>query len=179
MWHFVEHFKTITHHRHLVRKHCFAVGLYWQGLTHDLSKYSPVEFLVGARYYQGNRSPNNAEREEKGYSSAWLHHKGRNKHHLEYWIDYSLDEGAPMAGMEMPVKYVVEMFCDRVAASKTYNKEQYTDADAYNYYMKSRGHYLIHPKTAELLEQMLVMLRDEGEERTFRYIRRNILHRRK
>lgn len=179
MWHFVEHFKTITHHRHLVRRHCFAVGLYWQGLTHDLSKYSPVEFLVGARYYQGNRSPNNAEREAKGYSSAWLHHKGRNKHHLEYWIDYSLNEGAPMAGMKMPVRYVVEMFCDRVAASKTYNKEQYTDADAYNYYIKSREHYLIHPQTAELLEQMLVMLRDEGEEKTFRYIRRNILHRRK
>jgi hypothetical protein len=178
MWHFIKHFKTITHHRHLVMKHCFAVGLYWQGLTHDLSKYAPVEFLVGAKYYQGDRSPNNAEREAKGYSAAWLHHKGRNKHHLEYWIDYNTEPGAPMAGMEMPVKYVVEMFCDRVAASKNYNKERYTDADSYNYYVKSRAHYLIHPKTAALLERMLVMLRDEGEEKTFAYIRRRILHRR-
>lgn len=179
MWHFIEHFKTITHHRKLVRKHCFAVGLYWQGLTHDLSKYSPVEFFVGAKYYQGNRSPNNAEREARGYSSAWLHHKGRNKHHLEYWIDYSLNEGAPMTGMEMPVKYVVEMFCDRIAASKTYNKERYTDADPYNYYMKSKSHYLLHPKTAKLLEKMLTMLKDEGEEKTFAYIRRKILHNQK
>ena len=70
-----QHFKTITHHRHLVRKECFRVGLYWQGLTHDLSKYSPTEFLVGAKYYQGTRSPNNAEREAIGYSTAWLHHK--------------------------------------------------------------------------------------------------------
>jgi hypothetical protein len=83
-----------------------------------------------------------------------------------------------MAGMEMPVKYVVEMFCDRVAASKNYNKERYTDADAYNYYVKSKGHYMLHPKTAALLERMLVMLRDEGEEKTFAYIRRRILHRR-
>ena len=85
----LNHFKTITHHKKLVMEHCFKVGLYYQGITHDLSKFSPVEFLAGARYFQGNRSPNEAERAAKGYSSAWLHHKGRNKHHLEYWIDYS------------------------------------------------------------------------------------------
>lgn len=84
-----------------------------------------------------------------------------------------------MTGMEMPVKYVVEMFCDRIAASKTYNKERYTDADPYNYYMKSKSHYLIHPKTAKLLEKMLTMLKDEGEEKTFAYIRRKILHNQK
>lgn len=105
-----KHFCTITHHKYLVMKNCFKVGLYRQGLLHDMSKYSPAEFWVGCRYFQGNRSPNNAEREEKGYSSAWLHHKGRNKHHYEYWIDYGL-EGEPMlTGMKMPKKYVVEMF---------------------------------------------------------------------
>ena len=80
------HLKTVHHHRALVRKHCFRVGLYWQGLTHDLSKYAPVEWIPGVKYYQGNRSPNEAERAAKGYSSAWLHHKGRNRHHLEYLI---------------------------------------------------------------------------------------------
>ena len=74
------HFCTITKHKKLVLKECFRVGLYKQGLLHDMSKYSWTEFRVGCRYYQGTRSPNNAEREEKGYSSAWLHHKGRNKH---------------------------------------------------------------------------------------------------
>ena len=73
MGHGFEHFKTITHHRHLVMKNCFKVGLYKQGLMHDLSKYSPVEFSVGAKYYQGTRSPNNAEREATGLSFAWLH----------------------------------------------------------------------------------------------------------
>ncbi len=171
----VQHLKTINRHRRLVRKLCFKVGLYKQGLTHDLSKYSPTEFRVGAKYFQGTRSPNDAEREDKGYSSAWLHHKGRNRHHLEYWIDYGLGEGHTMVGMKMPTKYVVEMFCDRVAASKVYRGKDYTDADAYNYYDKSRSHYIIHSETAKLLEKMLVYLKDHGEEETLKYIKNEIV----
>ena len=97
------HFRTITYHKYLVAKGCFRVGLFWQGLRHDLSKYSPTEFLAGIKYYQGTRSPNNAEREEKGYSAAWLHHKGRNRHHYEYWTDYSIEAGAGIiAPVPMP-----------------------------------------------------------------------------
>ena len=107
---FFKHLKTINHHKWLVMKHCFKAGLYKQGLLHDMSKYSPTEFWAGVKYYQGTRSPNDAEREDKGVSYAWLHHKGRNKHHLEYWIDYSLDKGKQMAGLKMPIKYVIEMF---------------------------------------------------------------------
>ena len=87
-----KHFCTITKHKNLVLVGCFKVGLYRQGLLHDLSKYFPTEFLVGCKYYKGYMSPNNAEREDKGYSSAWLHHKGRNKHHMEYWIDYAAEK---------------------------------------------------------------------------------------
>lgn len=171
----LQHLKTINHHKRLVMQHCFKVGLYKQGLLHDLSKYSPTEFLVGAKYYQGNRSPNNAEREDKGYTSAWLHHKGRNKHHLEYWIDYSTDSEEGMVGMEMPVKYVVEMFCDRMAASKTYNPESYTDRSPLEYYQKGKGKYPMHKNTRALLEKLLNMLAEEGEEKTFAYIRRELL----
>ena len=170
-----EHLKAINHHKKLVMELCFKVGLYRQGLLHDLSKYHPVEFLVGAKYYQGNRSPNAAEREQKGYSTAWLHHKGRNKHHLEYWIDYGLEGDHAMTGMKMPVRYVVEMFCDRVAASKNYRGAAYTDADAYEYYEHSKDHYLIHPETARLLVFLLKMLRDNGEEKTLLYIKYKIL----
>ena len=105
-----KHFCTITRHKNLVLAGCFKIGLYKQGLLHDLSKYSPTEFLVGCRYYQGYMSPNNAERMDRGYSSAWLHHKGRNKHHLEYWIDYDIPSSdgdnkdhSGMAGMKMPL----------------------------------------------------------------------------
>ena len=171
----LEHLKTINRHKKYVMELCFKLGLYRQGLMHDMSKYSPTEFLVGARYYQGTRSPNAAEREDRGYTSAWLHHKGRNKHHLEYWIDYALGDEGAMEGMKMPLKYVVEMFCDRVAASKNYRGKDYKDSDAYDYYMKSKSHYIIHPETAELLEKMLAYLKDNGEEKTLEYIKKEIL----
>ena len=174
----LSHLRTINHHKLLVMKHCFRVGLYRQGLLHDFSKYSPVEFSAGAKYYQGDRSPNEIERKERGYSAAWLHHKGRNKHHLEYWIDYDPGPGHRMTGMEMPVNYVAEMFCDRVAASKTYRGKAYRDGDPLDYYLASRDHYLIHPNTRALLERLLGMLAEEGEDRTFAYIRREVLGRR-
>ena len=174
----LSHLRTINHHKLLVMKHCVRVGLYRQGLLHDLSKYSPGEFSAGAKYYQGDRSPNEIERKERGYSAAWLHHKGRNKHHLEYWIDYDPGPGHRMTGMEMPVNYVAEMFCDRVAASKTYRGKAYRDSDPLDYYLASRDHYLIHPNTRALLERLLGMLAEEGEDRTFAYIRREVLGRR-
>ena len=171
-----KHFKTITHHKIQVMEGGFKVGLYKQGLLHDLSKYGPSEFWVGMKYYQGNRSPNNAEREALGYSSAWLHHKGRNKHHYEYWIDYS-SKGAPgeMSPAPMPKKYVVEMLMDRIAACKIYYGKNYTRKDPLAYYLRGKEKAPIHPETKELLERMLQLLADEGEEVTFAYIRKEIL----
>ena len=167
MSHPIKHFITITKHRHRVMKHCFKAGIPFQGLTHDLSKYSPTEFIPGAKYYLGTRSPNEAERNEKGYSSAWLHHKGRNKHHYEYWIDYSVNPEEGIVGLKMPVKYVVEMFVDRIAASKTYQGENYMDSHPLEYYEKGAARLgkMIHPETARLLHSLLRMLADEGEER--------------
>lgn len=168
------HFRTINAHKLLVMKHCFRLGLYKQGLLHDLSKYTPTEFIAGVKYFQGDRSPNAVQREVEGLSTAWLHHKGRNKHHYEYWIDYP-GGGKDIAGMKMPVKYVVEMFCDRVAACKNYNKEKYTDADPLNYYYKGRANYVIHDDSDKLLLFMLKMLAEKGEDYTFSYIKKNIL----
>lgn len=168
-----KHLCTITHHKMLVAKNCFKVGLYKQGLLHDMSKYSWTEFWVGAKFYQGTRSPNNAEREEKGYSSAWLHHKGRNKHHLEYWIDYKAGEESGLGGMRMPDKYVVEMLMDRIAASKVYMGANYTDRSPLEYYQK--GKVMLHPEVKELLERLLNMLAENGEELTFRYIKKEVL----
>jgi len=170
-----KHLRTITHHHNLVMLHCFKCGLYWQGLTHDLSKLSPVEFWTGARYYQGSRSPNNAQRETVGYTAAWLHHKGRNRHHLEYWIDYSAGDDSPMTGMRMPERYVAEMVCDRIAACKTYRGKNYDDSAAWDYYLKGRGKYLLHPETQEQLEKCLLLLKDKGEDALFRYIREDML----
>ena len=173
--HIWKHFKTITHHKLMVMKGCFSVGLYRQGLLHDLSKYMPSEFIVGAKYYMGNQSPNNAERKDKGYSSAWLHHKGRNKHHYEYWMDYSSHVGGGIIPAKMPEKYVVEMFIDRVAASKNYNKGRYTDDMPLKYYQSGNPGNYMHAETRKLLEKLLNMLAKEGEEKTMQYIRQEII----
>jgi hypothetical protein len=170
------HFKTVCAHRALVRHYCFRLGLYRQGLTHDLSKFSPVEFWRGCRYYQGYRSPNDQERKETGVSRAWLHHKGKNKHHFEYWIDYCLrpDGSVYMGGCRMPKKYVAEMFCDRIAACRTYHKDSYTDSDPYDYYVRSKGHILIHPETSDLIERWLLLLKEQGEDAACAEIRREL-----
>ena len=137
-------------------------------------------FFVGVRYFRGDVSPNNLSRKEKGYSSAWLHHKGRNKHHLEYWIDYGVgDDQPPLVGMRMPEKYVVEMFIDRMSASKNYQKEKYTDRSALEYYEKGKARHILHPDSRELLERLLHMLAEEGEDATMDYIRREVLRNRR
>ena len=170
------HFKTITAHRRLVRKYCFRLGLYAQGLTHDLSKYSPTEFWRGAKYYQGYRSPNDAERRANGVSLAWLHHKGRNRHHYEYWIDYVIGEDGKVytGGCKMPMKYVAEMFCDRIAASRIYQGEKYTDAAPYEYFIRSKDRIIIHPETSDEIEKMLLVLKEQGEDAAFAYVRERL-----
>ncbi|MBE6923369.1 MAG: catalase [Ruminococcaceae bacterium] len=169
-----QHFCTITYHRWLVRKGCFRVGLYWQGLTHDLSKYTPTEFRVGARYYQGNRSPNGAEREEKGYSEAWIHHKGRNRHHFEYWNDLNR-ETKRYESVPMPRRFLAESVMDRIAACRVYEGEKYTDGSAAAYLDRSLDGRLMHPRTYREMKHILTMLKEKGEKETFSYIKHHVL----
>ena len=166
----VKHFITITKHRHKVIAHCFRAGIGLQGLGHDLSKYSPAEFIPGAKYYQGNRSPGEAQRESEGYSGMWMHHQGRNKHHYEYWFDY-VPAARAYGPVKMPVRYVAEMFCDRMAACKTYQKEKYTDKSALEYFMRGQARTRMHPETAALLESWLRILAEKGEKEAFAAVR--------
>ena len=172
MWHFIKHFMTITRHRHKVMYHCLRCGILWQGMRHDLSKYSPTEFLPGARFYLGDRSPTEGERREYGYSKAWMHHKGRNKHHFEYWVDYGIGAEHVLAGMPMPRKYIAEMIMDRISASRTYHPETYTDASPLEYFLKGKDRlWFIHPDTSAQIEYLLRMLAVKGEEKTLWYIK--------
>ena len=164
--------KTITRHKLLVMHYCFRAGMYKQGLLHDLSKYAPVEFLVGCKYYQGDRSPNNAEREDTGISKSWLHHKGRNKHHFEYWVDYAPGDEHIINGVPMPRKYIAEMVMDRISASRNYLGDKYDQHQPLDYYLKGKEKlWFIHPKTKRDLEGLLRILNDHGEEVLISYIK--------
>ena len=154
----------------LVAQGCFQIGLYWQGLTHDLSKFSPVEFWNSVRYY-----PNNGERVAKGFSESWIHHKGHNMHHYEHWTDYNVEAAKrgefPIRPVQMPRRYVAEMLMDRIAASKTYMKEHYTQHEPLKYYIRGKAGDLMHPQTAKELEGMLRILDVRGEAACFRYVK--------
>lgn len=178
-WHsFWGHLCTITRHRHMVIRHCWKAGIFWQGLRHDLSKYSPTEFFQGVRYYQGNRSPNEAEREDLGYSLAWMHHKGRNRHHFEYWCDYN-PVTKQVEPVQMPMRYLAEMFCDRVAASKIYKKEQYDQTCPLVYFQNSnaRKRGLLHLNTASELMELLEILAQQGEKAAFAELKKRVRQR--
>ena len=161
---------TITRHRHMVIYHCFKSGIPWRGLMHDLSKYSPTEFFAGAKYYLGDRSPTEAERADLGCSFAWMHHKGRNRHHFEYWTDYNI-QTKRVDPVKMPLKYVKEMFCDRVSAGKIYLGKNYTDNNPIEYFMRGSAKTAMHPDTARLLEKCLSLVQTDGENAAFKQIR--------
>ena len=167
----IKHFRTITKHRHQVIKNCFRAGIPFRGLLHDLSKYGITEFSKGIKYYQGTRSPNEGEREAYGYSLAWIHHKGINKHHFEHWTDYDYVT-KQIVPIKMPRKYVAEMFCDRVAASKIYLKDKYTDDAALNYFMKAKKTRFIHKETSDEIEYLLTTLAKKGEKAAFAEVKR-------
>lgn len=170
---FLSHLRTINKHRRKVRKFCFKCGLYKQGLLHDLSKYSFCEFYNGVKYFSGKYSPHFNERQEKGYSQAWLHHKGRNKHHSEYWQDQDkiTKEYVPI---KMPDRYVGELICDRIAASMIYNKKNYTTNMPLDYFLNERNRVIMHEDTKELVYKLLLMYQEKGQKETFKYIKKNL-----
>ncbi len=157
-----KHFKTVMKHKQVVFRECWACGIGWQGIVHDLSKFSHTEFSPSAKYFQGNRSPIEAEKEDCGYSFAWLHHKGCNPHHWEYWIDFASDGG--IIADRIPKKYVIEMLCDWIGAGKVYAKGKWSQNDPLDYYNKVRAGRYFHPETEQVIVRFLELIRDEGLE---------------
>lgn len=155
------HLKTILRHKAVVFRECRACGIWWQGLVHDLSKLSLAEFIPSARYFQGNKSPIEAEKEAIGYSNAWLHHKAHNKHHWEYWCDYDNDTGKVFPH-EIPYKYVVEMVCDWIGAGMVYSAERWNQHEPLTYFRKVRAGRHFHQDTEALLVTFLKCIDEKG-----------------
>ncbi len=155
---FFKHLFLVIRHKNKVLVHCARCGILWRGIVHDLSKFSPQEFFESVKYYQGNRSPIGVCRRETGRSLAWLHHKGRNKHHIEYWLDPDC-QVTPM----MPYKYAVECVCDKLAATKTYNGKNYSPDEPLWHWEKYGNKVDGNPKTMEFIEKVFTDLKEKGE----------------
>ena len=155
---FFGHLGVVIRHKHRVFVNCIRCGIPFRGLVHDLSKFSPTEFFESVRYFNGKRSPIGICRRETGMSYAWLHHKGRNKHHIEYWLDPEC-EVTPA----MPYKYAVECICDKLAATRTYLGRDYTDDKPLWHWEKYGSKVDGNPKTMAFLTAVFEDVRDMGE----------------
>ena len=159
---FFKHIKLVSTHKWIVFKLCCKIGLPWRGFMHDWSKFSPTEFWESVKYFDGHKSPITVCKAQNGYSKAWLHHKGRNKHHPEYWTDYSL----PEKYIIMPYQYAAEMVCDKLAAGIVYNGKNWTPQTQLNYYMKEREKTTIHPQLDKYLLEVLTQISENGIDET-------------
>jgi hypothetical protein len=153
------HFATILKHKWYVFLACNDCGIIWRGIKHDLSKLSFKEFFASARYFQGNSSPIDAEKREKGYSIAWQNHKGHNTHHWHYWLDNKDTEIIPL---KMPYYDMVELICDWIGAGKVYNKTKWNQEEPYTYWEKNRGKMLFHPETYQFIDDELYHIKEFG-----------------
>lgn len=159
----IKHFNLITHHKWVVFKLCCKVGEPWRGLVHDLSKYSPTEFLESVKYYVGTYSPITEAKRDKGYSEAWLHHRGRNKHHTQYWVDHD----APNATPVIPYKYAAEMICDKLAAGIIYEGKNWTKEFELSYWEEREKNKLeMNPKIRDFITAVLEEVAEQGIDKT-------------
>ncbi len=159
---FFLHLNLINKHRWTVFKLSIRAGIPFRGFVHDLSKYSPTEFWESIKYYQGDHSPILEARKDKGYSEAWLHHKGRNKHHSEYWYDNKSENPYPV----IPYKYVAEMICDKLAAGLVYNGKNWTKSTQKEYWVRNRDKELVNERVKNLLTEVFEQVSVNGINKT-------------
>ena len=153
-----KHIVLVLKHKWYVFKFSIKLGIPLRGLAHDMSKFSPTEFWESVKYYNGSKSPITVSKQINGYSKAWLHHKGRNKHHLEYWVDNSAPNKTPI----VPYKYVAEMICDKLAAGMVYNGKDWTLNSQIDYYMVERENALIHPQIDQFMLAVFIQISKNG-----------------
>ena len=159
---FLGHLHNVNMHRFKVFCLCCRAGIPFRGMVHDLSKYSFVEFFESAKYYKKGYSPIVNSKKDKGYSEAWLHHKGKNKHHYQYWYDYEAPNQTPI----IPYKYLVEMVCDTLAAGKTYLGKNWKNSSQLEYWNRTKNLTYINIKTANFLEAVYKEVSEKGIEKT-------------
>lgn len=156
-----KHLHTVNKHRWYVFKYSIKAGIPFRGLVHDLSKYSPTEFFESVKYFDGHKSPLTLAKLDKGYSEALLHHRGRNKHHPEYWED---EMNGERVGIFMPYKYIVESVCDKISATKVYNGKNFNPTQILEIWKKEvkKNPTAIHPGVVEFYDTVLAKIAEDG-----------------
>lgn len=115
--------KAILIHKYYFFRAARYLGLpLWRILIHDISKFTPVEFINYSQWKYGVQ-------DKAGWARAWMHHMHHGKHHPEHWVvswsgdpDFYSGVGKDIADyinvLPMPEIYVKEMVADWMATSK-------------------------------------------------------------
>jgi hypothetical protein len=163
---YFQYLRYLLVHRWYVMIECFRNGLYWRGLMHDVSKFSPDEFFPYVNFFYGNEIVKKSRAEtgyykptdtgDKKFDFAWLLHQKRNRHHWQWWI-LPEDEGGVKI-LEMVYPYNLEMLCDWVGAGKAQGKFS-PESDHYfetrKWYLRNKSKMQFHPETQKWIEQKL------------------------
>lgn len=154
----MKHVSLVLRHKWYVFIYCTMLGMPFRGLKHDMSKFAPIEFIESIKYYDGRISPITKCKKINGYSKAWLHHKGRNKHHPEYWVDLQATNQTPI----IPYKYVAEMICDKLSASQIYNGKDWTKSSELEYWKIEKTRIQLNVHVEEMLTEVFEQVAEQG-----------------
>lgn len=158
----IKHITLVTKHKWYVFTYCTKLGMPFRGLKHDISKFMPIEFWESVKYYHGAKSPIQVCKEKNGYSKAWLHHKGRNKHHFEYWYDFNTLDKTPV----IPYKYTVELICDTLAAGMAYQGKSWKTSSQIEYFEKRKDLEYINENIKQVIREVYKQVDEEGIKKT-------------
>lgn len=151
MRHHWTYLKWLLRHKWLVFKYCRESGIWWRGITHDLSKFRPSEWFPYVDYivrHDGlNPQKNVSYKVSHSFLLAFHHHCRRNDHHWQYWAFFD-SHGRP-GNLEMALDSMEEMVADWRAMS-----EQKGD-DVWLWYQRNRMKMSLHPLTRQKLDQAL------------------------
>ena len=154
---FMLHLSTVLKHKYYVFTFCCKARIPWRGIKHDMSKFSPAEFIPNVKYAQKGVSPIDVQKVLFGYASSWFHHKGRNTHHYEYWMD-NFDNGCYVT--RMPVMDTIECTCDMLAANRVYNGKSSREFESlWNFWTKKRIGIAMHPDVVRFLDEVFFYIK--------------------
>lgn len=148
MMKYIRYVLRVLRHKFWVARYCFKAGLYWRGIIHDLSKFSPSEFGAYARYCAEDHPSDQVKQE---FEKARLHHQKHNSHHYEYWVT---DDKPTL----MPLEDVLELVCNYLGAKKSAVVSTFTYTKAFNSWMKKdrlEAKTQMHPVVFHFVEIIL------------------------
>jgi hypothetical protein len=162
----ISYLKYILKHKWYVLKECCRLGIVWRGLTHDLSKFLPSEWIPYRNFFYGKyhsvyefhgdvrndmliHGVTFKEEVDDAFNYSWLKHIHRNPHHWQHWILH-YDNGTVEA-RKIPEKYLREMLADWIGAGLAITGKK----DIKEWYYKNRDNIVMHPKSRAWIESMI------------------------